>query len=67
MSTGAGAAAGAAAAGFFLCVWAFADAPVKPMTVASAVTHTPREGMFVRNLRIVVLLIELNTPCPHLH
>jgi hypothetical protein len=30
------------------------------MTMASAETHTPRDGLFVRNLRIVVLLIESN-------
>jgi hypothetical protein len=30
------------------------------MTAASAETHTPRDGLFFRNVRIVVLLIESN-------
>jgi hypothetical protein len=32
------------------------------MAVASAVTQRPREGALVRNLRIVVLLVESNDP-----
>jgi hypothetical protein len=35
------------------------------MAVASAATHTPREGALVKNLRIVVLLVESNDPVPH--
>src|SRR5580658_9402871 len=63
MSTGPGAGAGAAAAGFLGFFCASATGPAKQMAAATAIVETPRTPL--SNLRIVVLLIHRFELCGH--